>query len=109
MTWKKKTIENVQTNFLEKYIATIYQKNKSKSFKETILQNLCNNTKEIFDIKFATFKSKCEEQGEMSSVRCNKQIEHLQNELKTKDKMIDQFLMLLSNLANSEFENSYIN
>ena len=64
---------------------------------------------EIFDIKFVIFESKCEELRETSSVSRSKQINHFQNELKTKDKTIDQFLMLLSNLANSELENSYIN
>ena len=58
----------------------------------------------IFKIEFATFKSKCEELGETSSVRYNKRIDHLQSKLKTKDKMIDQFLMLFSNLGNSELE-----
>ena len=104
ITTKQKTIENVKTNFSEKYLATIYQKNKSKSFKGNIPQNVCNNIKEIFDIKFATFKSKCEELGETSSVTYNKEIDNLQNELQTKDKMIDQFLMLRSNIANSELE-----
>ena len=110
ITSKNKTIESVQTNFPEKYIATIYQKVKSKSFKKQFRKNcvitLCM---EIFDIKFVTFESKREELVETSLVRCSKQIDHLQIELKTKGKMIRQFLILLSNLANSELENLYIN
>ena len=57
-----------------------------ESFKENILQNLRNNIKEILDSEFTIFKSKCEELVQTSSVRYNKQIDHLQNELKTKDK-----------------------
>ena len=68
---------------------TQYEKIKVESFKEYILQNMCNNVKEIFDSKFTIFKSKFEELAQTSSVRYNKQTEHLQNELKTKDKIID--------------------
>ena len=39
ITSKNKTIENVQINFSEKYIATTYQKDKSKSFKEDLRKN----------------------------------------------------------------------
>ena len=66
--------------------------------KENILQNLCNNIMEIFDSKFTIFKSKCEELIQTLSVRYNKQIDHLQNELKTKDKIIDQLLKSLAQL-----------
>ena len=38
------------------------------------------------------------------SVGYNKQIDHLQNELKTKDKIIYQLLKSLSSLTNSELE-----
>ena len=68
---------------------TQYEKIKVESFEEHILQNMCNNVKEIFDSKFTIFKSKFEELAQTSSVRYNKQTEHLQNELKTKDKIID--------------------
>ena len=67
-------------------IMTQHEKIKVESFKENILQNLRNNIKEIFDSEFTIFKSKCEELVQTSSVRYNKQIDHLQNELKTKDK-----------------------
>ena len=83
---------------------TQYEKIKVESFKENILQNLRNNIKEIFDSEFTIFKSKCEELVQTSSVRYNKQIDHLQNELKTKDKIIDQLLKSLSSLTNSELE-----
>ena len=80
------------------------EKIKVESFKENILQNLRNIIKEIFDSEFTIFKSKCEELVQTSSVRYNKQIDHLQNELKTKDKIIDQLLKSLSSLTNSELE-----
>ena len=67
------------------------KKNKVESFKENILQNLRNNIKEIFESKFTIFKSKYEELVQTSSIRYNKQIDHLQNELKTKEKIIDSF------------------
>ena len=67
-------------------IMTQHEKIKVESFKENILQNLRNNIKEILDSEFTIFKSKCEELVQTSSVRYNKQIDHLQNELKTKDK-----------------------
>ena len=83
-----KTVENAETNSSEKNMDTItqYEKIKVESFKEKILQNLRNNIKEIFDSEFTIFKSKCEELVQTSSVRYNKKIDHLQNELKTKDK-----------------------
>ena len=106
LTPTKKIVENVETNSSEKNMDTItqYVKIKVKSFKENILQNLRNNIKEIFDSEFTIFKSKCEELVQTSSVRYNKQIDHLQNELKTKDKIIDQLLKSLSSLTNSELE-----
>ena len=114
ITPTKKTVENAETNSSEKYIDTIYEKIKIESFKETILQNVRYNIKEIFGCKFTTIKSKCEELAETPSVRYNKQIDHLQNVLKTKDKIIDQLLKSLSNselvlknqknLPNSELE-----
>ena len=80
------------------------KKNKVESFKENILQNLRNNIKEIFESKFTIFKSKYEELVQTSSIRYNKQIDHLQNELKIKEKIIDQLLKPLRGLTNSELE-----
>ena len=74
------------------------EKIKVESFKENILQNLRNIIKEIFDSEFTIFKSTCEELVQTSSVRYNNQIDHLQNEVKTKDKIIDQLLKSLSSL-----------
>ena len=71
---------------------TQYEKIKVESFKENILQNLRNNIREIFDSEFTIFKFKCEDVEQTSSVRYNKQIDHLQNELRTKVKIIDQLL-----------------
>ena len=93
VTTGKKTMENAETNSSEKtYTMTQYEKIKVESLKENILQNMRN--KEIFDSEFAMFKSKGEELVETSSIRYNKQIDHLQNELKTKDEIIDQLLKL---------------
>ena len=33
---------------------------KIKTLKDEILQNLCDNLREVFDSEFKTFKSKCE-------------------------------------------------
>ena len=71
-----------------------YEKIKVESF----------NIKEIIDSKFTIFKTKWEELVQTSSVRYNKQIHHLKNELKTKDKVIDQLLNSLSSLTNSALE-----
>ena len=80
---------------------TQYEKIKVKSFKENILQN---NIRGIFESEFTIFKSKCEDLVQTTSVRYNKQIDHLQNELKLKEKIIDQLLKSLRNLTNSELE-----
>ena len=80
---------------------TQYEKIKVKSFKENILQN---NIRGIFESEFTIFKSKCEDLVQTTSVRYNKQIDHLQNELKVKEKIIDQLLKSLRNLTNSELE-----
>ena len=106
LTPTKKTAEKAETNSSEKNLDTItqYEKINVESFKESILQNLRNNIKEIFNSEFTIFKSKCEELVQTSSVRYNKQIDHLQNQLKTKDKIIDQLLKSLSSLTNSELE-----
>ena len=68
------------------------------------MQNLRNNINEIFDSKFTILKSKCEELVQTSSVRYKKQIYHLQNKLKAKDKIIEQFLDSFSSLINFELE-----
>ena len=86
------------------YIHIIYEKIKIEIFKGNILQNFRKNIKEIFDSEFTTFKSKCDEFSEMSSVRYSKQIDHLQNELKRKDKITDEPLKSFSNLINSDLK-----
>ena len=48
--------------------------------------------------------SKCEGLVQISTVRYNKQIDHLQNELKKKNKIIYQLLKSLSSITNSELE-----
>ena len=80
------------------------KKLKLKVLKKTFYKITRNNIKEIFDSEFTIFKSKCEELVQTSSVRYNKQIDHLQNELKMKDKIIDQLLKSFSSLTNSELE-----
>ena len=73
---------------------TQYEKIKVENFKENILQNLRGNIKEIFDSEFTIFRSKCEEL--VQAVWYSTQIDHLQNELKAKDKIIDEFLKSFS-------------
>ena len=75
---------------------TQYEKIKVESFKENILQNLRKNIREIFDYEFTILKFKCEDVEQTSSVRYNKQIDHLQNELRTKVKIIDQLFKVTS-------------
>ena len=77
---------------------TQHENIKIESSKENILQNLRNNIKEICDSELTIFKSKCEELVQTLSVMQDKQIDHLQNELKTKDKIIDQLLKSLAQL-----------
>ena len=77
---------------------TQHEKIKIEGSKENILQNLRNNFKEICDSELTIFKSKCEELVQTLSVMQDKQIDHLQNELKTKDKIIDQLLKSLAQL-----------
>ena len=81
------------------------KKLKSKVLKKTFCK-ICVITyiKEIFDSKITIFKSKCKELVQKLSVSYNKQINHLQNELKPKEKVIDQLLKSLSSLTNSELE-----
>ena len=84
---KKKTDTRIQ-----------YEKITAESFKENFGQNLCNTTQEKLDSEFTNFKSKCEELVKTQSVSHNKQIDHLQNEFKTKNKIIDQLLKSFSRL-----------
>ena len=104
LTPEHKTIENAHMNSSEKYIDRIYKKVEIENFKDDILKNLRHNIKELFDNEFTIFKSKCEELVETSSLRYNKQIDHLQNKIKSKDKIIDQLIISLTNLTNSELE-----
>ena len=96
----KKTIENSETNSSKKKTDTRiqYEKITAESFKENFLQNLCNTIQEKLNSEFTNFKSKCEELVQTYSVSHNKQIDHLQNELKTNGKIIDQLLKSLSSL-----------
>ena len=110
VTPAKKTIENAEkiSSEKDKEATTEYEKIIIKSFKENILQNLRNNIKEIFDSDPTISKSKCEELVQTMSVRYNKQIDHLQNKLKTKDKIINQLLKSLSSLTKSELDQKII-
>ena len=96
---KKKTDTRIQ-----------YEKITAESFKENFGQNLCNTTQEKLDSEFTNFKSKCEELVKTQSVSHNKQIDHLQNEFKTKNKIIDQLLKSFSRLIlNQNQKKTYIN
>ena len=106
VTPQNKTIENAEKNSSEKNVDTMrqYEKIKVESFKENIPQNLRNNIKEISDSEITILKSKCKELIQTLSVRYKEQTDDLTNELKTKDKTIDQLLKSLSSLTNSELE-----
>ena len=57
---------------------TQYEKIKVESFKKKHSAKSTDNIKEIFGNEFTICKSKCEELVQTSSIRYNKQINHLQ-------------------------------
>ena len=70
---------------MEKYTDSIYEKTKIQNLKDKILQNFSDNLWEVFDSGFKTFKSNCEGLVEHAFIKYDKQIEHLQGELKSED------------------------
>ena len=86
-------------------IDTIYEKIKMQSFKDNILQNLRENIIEIFDAKLVNFKVQCENLVKKSCANYNKIIGQLQDELKSKDHIINKLLTtLLGDLTSSELK-----
>ena len=55
----------------------------------------------MFVSEFTIFKSKCEELIQTSSVRYNKQVDHLQNEFKTRRKKKNRYDVKLTSTLNS--------
>ena len=104
VTPEKKSAECKNINSSEIYIDKIYEKIKIENFKGDILKNVHKDIKELVNNEFTIFKYKCEELIESASFRYTKQLEHLQSEIKSKDRIIDQLLNSLTNLTNSEFE-----
>ena len=94
--------QNSSRNTPEKYIDSVYEKLKIHNLKEDILQNVRNNIRVICDKELSAFKCKCEDLIEKSITRYDRQILHLQDELKSKDKIINQLLTTLGNITNTE-------
>ena len=67
------------------------KKIKIQSFKDNILQNLCENIIEIFDTKLINFKAQCEDLVKKSRADYSKIISQPQDELKSKDRIIINF------------------
>ena len=80
------------------------QYEKIESLKKIFCKICLITIKKYLTANFIILKSQCEELVQTLSVRYNKQIDHLQNELKTKDKIIDQLVKSLISLTNSELE-----
>ena len=85
-------------------IDTIYEKIKIQSFKDNILQNLRENIIEIFNTELANFKAQCEDLVKKSCADYNKIIGQLQDELKSKDYIINKLLTTIADLTSSELK-----
>ena len=94
--------KNKQTQSMRKLKFKI----KIKSFRDETPQNFRDNLKEVFCSEIKTFQSKHECLVEYSRIRYDKQIEHLQVELKSKYQIINQLQTTLANLTNLELESN---
>ena len=81
----------------------IFEKIKIQSFKDNILQNLRENIIETFDAKLVNFKGQCEDLVKKSCADYKKTVDQLQDELKSKDHMINQLLTTID-LASTELK-----
>ena len=77
---------------------------KVQSFKDNILQNLCENIIEIFNTELVNFKAQCEDLVKKSSAHYNKIIGQLQDEPKSKDHIINKLLTTIGDLTSSELK-----
>lgn len=94
--------KNTQTQSMRKLKFKI----KIKSLRDETPQNFRDNLKEVFCNEIKTFQSKRECLVEYSRIRYDKQIEHLQVELKSKYQIINQLQTTLANLTNLELESN---
>ena len=83
-------------------IDTIYKKIKIQSFKDNILQNLRVNISEMFDAELVNLKVQCEDFVKKSCADYSKIIDQLQDELKSKDHIINKLLTKIRDLTSSE-------
>ena len=83
---------------------TVYEKIKIQSFKDNILQNLRENIIKIFNTELVNFKAQCENLVKKSCADYNKIIGQLQDELKSKDNVINKLLTTIGDLTSSELK-----
>ena len=98
------TIGFASPNGRSSNIDTIYEKIKIQSFKDNILQNLRENIIEIFNTELVNFKAECEDLVKKSCADYNKIIGQLQDELKSKDHIINKLLTTIGDLTSSELK-----
>ena len=85
-------------------IDAISEKIKIQNFKDNILKNLHENIIEIFDAELVNFKAQCEGLVKKSCTDYNKIVDQLQDELKSKDHIINKLLTTIGDLTNSELK-----
>ena len=71
-------------------------------FDNDILQSLDEDIKKLFDNEFKFLNSRCEDLIVKSAPTLNSRIKHQQEELLSKDEIINQTLALLSNITNTK-------
>ena len=82
----------------------ISEKIKIQSFKDNILQNLCENIIEIFDAELVNLKAQCEDLIKKSCADYNKIVDQLQDELKSKDHIKNKLLTTIGDLSGTELK-----
>ena len=85
-------------------IDTISEKLKIQSFKDNVLQNLCENIIEIFDAELVNVKAECEDLVKISYADYDKIVDQLQDELKSKEHIINKLLTTIGYLTSSELK-----
>ena len=85
-------------------IDAISEKIKIQSFKDNILQNLRENIIEIFDAELVNFKAQCEDLVKKLCADCNKIVDQLQDELKSKDHIINKLLTTIGAVTSTELK-----
>ena len=85
-------------------IDAISEKIKIQSFKDNNLHTLRENIIEIFDAELVNFKAQCEDLVKKSCADYNKIVDQLQDELKSKDHIINKLLTTIGDLTSSELK-----